>query len=112
MQYRSSSPILRQKGLGKKMIADKIKLLRTSNNMTQSDVAKRLGITRSSVNAWEMGISVPSTMYLVELAHLFAVSTDYILGLEDRTMLDISGIDDDGVRILNDMVQYMRHRQD
>ena len=33
--------------------------------MTQADVAKKLGITRSSVNAWEMGISVPSTMYLV-----------------------------------------------
>ncbi len=92
------------------MIADKIKTLRMANNMTQSDVAKKLGITRSSVNAWEMGISVPSTMYLVELAHLFAVSTDHILGLEDRTMLDISGIDDDGIRILNDMVQYMRCR--
>lgn len=92
------------------MIADKVKTLRMSNNMTQSDVAKRLGITRSSVNAWEMGISVPSTMYLVELAHLFSVSTDYILGLEKKIVLDISDIDEEGVRILNDMVQYMRNR--
>lgn len=94
------------------MVADKIKTLRISNDMTQSDVAKRLGITRSSVNAWEMGISVPSTMYIVELARLFAVSTDYILGLEHEAVLDISGIDDAGVRILNDMIQYMRNRQD
>lgn len=93
------------------MIADKIKKLRVSNDLTQADVAKKLGITRSSVNAWEMGISVPSTMYLVELAHLFAVSTDYILGLEHEIVLDLSGIDAEGVRLLNDMARYMRNQQ-
>lgn len=93
------------------MVAEKIKILRESNRLTQNDVAKKLGITRSSVNAWEMGISVPSTMYIVELANLFAVSTDYILGLEHKAILDISGLDDESVRILNDMVQYMRSRQ-
>lgn len=93
------------------MIADKIKALRISNDMTQNDVAKKLGITRSSVNAWEMGISVPSTMYVVELAQLFSVSADYILGLEQKMVLDISGLDDDSVKILNDMVQYMKGRQ-
>lgn len=93
------------------MIADKVKLLRESNNLTQNDVARRLGITRSSVNAWEMGISVPSTMYIVELARLFSVSADYILGLEHREVLDISGLDDESVRILNGMLQYMRERQ-
>ena len=48
--------------------------------MTQAELAKKLGITRSSVNAWEMGISVPSTQYIVELALLYNVSTDYLLG--------------------------------
>ena len=57
------------------MIADKIKQLRTSRDMTQSDLAKKLNITRSSVNAWEMGLSTPSTAYLVELSQLFHVST-------------------------------------
>lgn len=93
------------------MIADKIKTLRVSNNLTQNDIAKKLGITRSSVNAWEMGISVPSTMYIVELANLFSVSADYLLGLDHRAVLDISGLDDDSVKILNDMVRYMRDRQ-
>ena len=34
------------------IIAEKIKMLRQNNNMSQSDLAKKLGITRSSVNAW------------------------------------------------------------
>lgn len=91
------------------MIADKIKSLRIANNITQSELAKRLGITRSSVNAWEMGISIPSTMYIVELSRLFGVSTDYLLGVRHGAVLDVSGLDDDGVRILNEMVQYMKH---
>ena len=55
------------------MIADRIKSLREKSNRTQSELAKELGITRSSVNAWEMGISVPSTRYIVELANIFHV---------------------------------------
>lgn len=94
------------------MIADKIKILRESNHLTQAEIAKRLGITRSSVNAWEMGLSVPSTMYVVELANLFKVSTDYILGVEREAVLDISGLDQESVRILTEMVQYMLGRQD
>mgnify|MGYP003290336846 CR=1 FL=1 len=43
------------------MIADKIKSLREKSNKTQSELAKELGITRSSVNVWEIGISIPST---------------------------------------------------
>ena len=46
------------------MIADRIKQLRTSCRITQTDLAKKLNITRSSVNAWEMGISTPSTIWL------------------------------------------------
>jgi len=39
------------------------------------------------------------------------VSADYILGLESMAVLDISELDDESVKILNDMVRYMRDRQ-
>ena len=50
------------------MTAERIKILREQAGMSQEKLAKRLGITRSSVNAWEMGISTPSTQYIAELA--------------------------------------------
>ena len=93
------------------MIADTIKMLRTSQNITQSELAKKLGITRSSVNAWEMGISVPSTSYLVELSTLFHVSTDYLLGLKQNATLDISGLTQEEIRIVNDLVQYFNSKK-
>jgi len=92
------------------MIADKIKQLRTSCSMTQTDLAKRLNITRSSVNAWEMGISTPSTTYLVELSQLFHVSTDYLLGLENQSSLDISNLTEREVQIVYNLVQYFREK--
>ena len=57
-------------------LAGKIKQLREKSEMTQAELARELGLTRSSINAWEMGLSVPSTPFIVELAKLFGVSTD------------------------------------
>ncbi len=59
------------------MVADRIKALRTDRQMTQAELARKLSVTRSSVNAWELGISVPSTQCIVKLAGIFSVSTDY-----------------------------------
>jgi len=94
------------------MIGEKIKKLRKMNGLTQADIARQLGITRSSVNAWEMGVSMPSTSYVIKLSRIFKVSTDYLLGLERGAVLDISGLDDDSIKILTEMAYYMRNRQD
>ena len=75
------------------MIADKIKELREGYGWTQSDLSKKLGLSRSAVNAWEMGLSTPSTANIVDLADLFRVSADYILGLKSEIVLDISGLE-------------------
>lgn len=90
------------------MVADRIKQLRISNSMTQTELAKKLNITRSSVNAWEMGISTPSTTYLVELSQLFHVSTDYLLGLSADNSLDISNLTEKEIQLVYELVQYFR----
>ena len=43
------------------MICDRIKQLREQAGYSQAQLAKRLDVTRSSVNAWEMGLSMPTT---------------------------------------------------
>ena len=88
------------------MIADKIKLLREASHLTQTELEKKLNITRSSVNAWEMGMSVPSTTYLIELALLFHVSTDFLLGLEQNNTIDISTLSEREAILVYELVDY------
>ena len=90
------------------MIAERIKILREHQNLTQAELAKRLKITRSSVNAWEQGISVPSTLYIVELAHIFGVSTDYLLGVNSTTTVNVSGLSDKDIELIHSIILHLR----
>ena len=92
------------------MIADRIKSLRENQNKTQSELAKQLGITRSSVNAWEMGISVPSTQYIVELAHIFNVSTDYLLGVDTTSSISVAGLSEKDIEIIHTLILHLKNR--
>ena len=92
------------------MISERIKLLRENNKLTQSDLSKKLKITRSSINAWEMGISVPSTQMLVELSSIFHVSTDFLLGLSNTSTIDVSGLTDKDTALIVDIITNMREK--
>ena len=92
------------------MIADKIKALRTSHNLTQAELARKLGITRNGVNSWEQGLSIPSTNYIVELSKLFGVSTDYLFGLSEQASINVSGLNNEDVALLSELVLRLRGR--
>lgn len=92
------------------MVADRIKALREGKGLTQVQLAKQLGITRSSVNAWEMGISVPSTQYVVELAQIFKVSTDHLLCVDRSASIDIHGLTEEDVRLLHELIEHLRSK--
>ena len=76
------------------MIYEKIKLLREGSKMTQAELARQLGVTRSGVNAWEMGITMPSTQYIIKLAEIFNISTDYLLDVKKTSTVSIEGLSD------------------
>ena len=80
----------------------------TVSGMTQSELAKKLNITRSSVNAWEMGLSTPSTTYIVELAQLFHVSSVYLLGLPKNATIDISSLSEREIQLVPNLIEYFR----
>lgn len=90
------------------MVAGRIRELRELQNLSQAELGKKLGITRSSVNAWEMGINLPSTHYLVELSKIFRVPTDYILGLTPKETLILDGLGSEEKSILQSLVRYFR----
>ncbi len=110
MQYHPVySTILSKKGCAG-MVADRIRHLREQNGWTQSALAKILGITRSSVNAWEMGISVPSTQYVVELSSLFKVSTDYLLCVDKTISVSLDGLSQEDIQLVHSIVNHLRNK--
>lgn len=62
--------------------------------MSQVQLAERLGVTKSAVNAWETGTNSPSLSYVIRLAQIFGVSTDYLLRVNERLTVDITDLDD------------------
>ena len=94
------------------MVAERIKYLRDQKGMTQADLAKQLGITRSSVNAWEMGISVPSTQYIVGLAGIFKVSTDYLLGVDTSASVSVAGLTEKDVQIVHGLISHLKEKNE
>lgn len=86
--------------------AERIQELRNENNMSQAQLAKKLGISRNAVNLWEMSLTYPSLNYLMELSKIFRVSTDYILGIENSKTLNVSNLDKEQLEIINKMISY------
>lgn len=90
------------------MTADRIRALREARGWTQAELARRLNITRNGVNSWEQGLSMPSPTCLVDLAKLFSVSTDYLLGVERLEMVNVTGLDERDVAILAQLADRLR----
>ena len=65
--------------------ASRLRELRKIKQLSQEDVAKYLGITRTAYNKYESG-NIRPTRKLNELAILFNVSVDYLLGREESTL--------------------------
>ena len=94
------------------MIADKIKALRVSHNLTQAELARKIGITRNGVNSWEQGLSTPSTFYIVELSKMFGVSADYLLGLSQQASINVTGLNEKDIALLAELVSRLRGRDE
>lgn len=70
----------------------KIKELREKMGITQKDLAKKLGITATSLYRYEYGINEPNIALLIKMADVFGTSVDEIVGAK-TPMLDLRKLD-------------------
>jgi transcriptional regulator with XRE-family HTH domain len=93
-----------------KEIPNRIRYLRDKAGFTQTYLAKRLGISRSAVNSWEMSLSSPSVSNIIEMTHLFNVSADYLLSISDKVTVDITDLDNDEREIVLKLVNCLKSK--
>lgn len=93
------------------MTSERIKALREARGWTQAELARRLNITRNGVNSWEQGLSMPSPAYLVDLAKLFSVSTDYLLGVERLEAVNVTGLKEEDIALLAQLADRLRENR-
>lgn len=88
----------------------KIKAFRKQNNLTQQQLAERLGVAKSVISYYESGDRFPSNDVLIKLARTFHVSTDYLLGLERKRTLDISDLTEDDIAVVETVANALRKK--
>lgn len=74
------------------MLGDQIKKVRTSYKLSQYEFSKMLNISKQSVSNWENNNIVPTVDMLKTIALKFSIPSDFLLELDDRLIVDVTGL--------------------
>ena len=85
-------------------VGEKIKELRMAKNITQGELAAKVGVTTSAVSSYEVSARQPSYDVLVKITALFGVTSDYLLGINNKDMLDITDLSANQRHIIRETV--------
>lgn len=89
-------------------LSERIRQLRQSRGLQQTQLAALVGVTKSAVSAWESDMRQPPYDTLVRLADIFNVSTDYLLGRSNDRTLDLSGLSAAEAELICQLVSSMK----
>lgn len=69
--------------MGEYSLRNNIKVQRAIKNITQEELAARVGVTRKTINTIENGKFIPSTLLALKIARYFGVSVEEVFRIED-----------------------------
>lgn len=90
---------------------ERLKELRTQANLTQKQLADRIGVTKSAISYYELLERSPSPEVLIRLAAIFHVSTDYLLGVKRTQTIDVSDLDEESVQLILHTISVLRNKK-
>ncbi len=89
------------------MLGERIKLLRTARGINQVELSEALNVTKQTVSNWENDNILPSIEMLVKIAKYFNASCDYLLGLDNERVINVSELTEQQVAhivvLINDL---------
>lgn len=92
------------------LLGGKLRDLRNERNLSQAQLAKRIGVTSSTVALYETGDRLPSLPRLIALSKSLGVTTDYLLGVSSHKdyYLDVMGLTQKQIESLEAVIENYR----
>ena len=90
------------------MLNIRIRELRMAHGLNQVELAKKLSVRKQTVSNWENSNIQPSLDMLERIADCFSVTTDYLLGSEDKIKICVDGLTDVEVAHIEQIIQDLR----
>ena len=82
--------------------------LRISRGWTQEELADQLRLTKSVISAYETSLRYPSYDILIRICSIFGVTSDYMLGIQKQSTLDITGLSEKNEMLVRQIVDALR----
>lgn len=90
------------------LLGKRIKELRNKYKLTQSNLAERLGVTLSSIAAYENNSRQPSYEVLIKMADVFKVTIDSLLLDRSQDIVDVTGLSPEHIEQIQNLIKYFR----
>lgn len=92
------------------MLSEKLREVRVSRGLSQVELAKQLGVTKQSVSNWENDNIQPSVEMLVKIAQTLSVSTDFLLELDSKTYIEVTGLTSQEISHIQQIINDIKKR--
>lgn len=89
---------------------EKLKAMRTGQNLTQQQLADRIGVAKSVVSYYESGDRYPSYDVLVRIARIFSTTTDYLLDVSKTCVIDVTGLPNEDIAVVRAVAEALKNK--
>lgn len=89
---------------------EKLRKLRLSQNLTQQQLADRIGVAKSVVSYYESGDRCPSYDVLVKITRIFHTTTDYLLDVSKDCVIDVTGLSDEDIAVVRTVAEALKRK--
>ena len=90
---------------------ERLKQLRQAAGLTQKKLAEKIWVTKASISYYEQSEHNPSPDILMKLANVFHVTTDYLLGINDKQIyIDVSDLLPEDIELLQQTITVLRKK--
>lgn len=92
------------------IFSERLKTLRTTNRLSQRELADRIGVGKSQISYYENGERFPSVDVLIKLSDVFRVTTNYLLSISREKIINLSDLNDEDIAVVTSVANALKKK--